>query len=100
MLEMIVLFIMLVLFVSGFFSPLTNAMQSLCKPDSSEKDSPEPVAIKANQSAHGETVNFLSHLQNQIETELFPRPTCSVLQRHYDALVAAELENRLALMAE
>jgi hypothetical protein len=35
-------------------------------------------------------------IQREIEATLFPRPTDSVLRRHYDALVAAEVENRLA----
>lgn len=43
---------------------------------------------------------FLTHLQNEIEAALFPRPTDSILQRHYDALVNAELENRLAAMPD
>jgi hypothetical protein len=44
--------------------------------------------------------NFLSYLQSEIEFALFPRPTDSVLQRHYDTLVNAELENRLAAMPD
>ncbi len=43
---------------------------------------------------------FLTHLQSEIEAALFPRPTDSILQRHYDALVNAELENRLAAMPD
>ncbi|MGZ5051841.1 MAG: hypothetical protein ACXWF8_12535 [Methylobacter sp.] len=47
------------------------------------------------------TVNqFLANLQSEIESSLFPRPTDSVLKRHYDALVVAELENRLAAMPD
>jgi hypothetical protein len=44
--------------------------------------------------------HFLSHLQSEIESALWPRPTDSILQRHYDALVSAELENRLAAMPD
>ncbi|MEQ1620547.1 MAG: hypothetical protein ABL919_04000 [Methylococcales bacterium] len=44
--------------------------------------------------------HFLTHLQSEIEATLHPRPTDSILQRHYDALVSAELENRLVLLAE
>jgi hypothetical protein len=40
--------------------------------------------------------NRNAKLQREIESALFPRPTDSILRRHYDALVAAELENRLA----
>ena len=35
-------------------------------------------------------------IKAEIESNLFPRPTDAVLRRHYDSLVAAELENRLA----
>jgi hypothetical protein len=44
--------------------------------------------------------SFLAHLQSEIESALFPRPTDSILQRHYDALVNAELENRLSAMPD
>lgn len=39
--------------------------------------------------------HFLTQLESEIEAALFPRPTDSVLQRHYDSLVAVELKNRL-----
>lgn len=44
--------------------------------------------------------SFLMHLQSEIESALFPRPTDSILQRHYDTLVNVELENRLAAMPD
>ncbi|MFU8788912.1 MAG: hypothetical protein ACNA7G_07775 [Methylobacter sp.] len=54
--------------------------------------------------AHSEDLppkpHFLAYLQSEIESALFPRPTDSVLQRHYDALIRAELENRLAAMPD
>jgi hypothetical protein len=40
--------------------------------------------------------HFITQLRSQIEQELFPRPTEFNLQRHYDTLVATELETRLA----
>jgi hypothetical protein len=40
--------------------------------------------------------HFLTNLQAGIEATFAPRPTDSVLKRHHDALVAAEMENRLA----
>ena len=46
------------------------------------------------------TQHFLTYLQSEIESALWPRPTDSILQRHYDALVNAELENRLAAMPD
>ena len=40
---------------------------------------------------------FLTELKKQIElTLLFPRPTDSVLSRHYDALIEAELDSLLS----
>ena len=38
----------------------------------------------------------LTNLQAEIESAFAPRPTDSVLQRHYDTLIAFELEKRLA----
>jgi hypothetical protein len=39
--------------------------------------------------------HFISQLRNEIELELFPRPSNYSLQRPYDALVKARLERRL-----
>lgn len=47
-------------------------------------------------SQSAETPSFLEQLQGEIEATLFPRPTDSVLRRHYDTLVAVEVENRLS----
>ncbi len=44
--------------------------------------------------------SFLMYLETEIESALWPRPTDSVLQRHYDTLVSVELENRLATMPD
>lgn len=55
-------------------------------------ETPEADSLTVNQ--------FLANLQSEIESSLFPRPTDSVLKRHYDALVVAELENRLAAMPD
>lgn len=40
--------------------------------------------------------HYLAKLRDDIQAALFPRPTDSVLQRHYDALVNLEMEKRLA----
>ena len=51
--------------------------------------------------SHNETTqsnHFLSQLKSKIELNLPPRPTDSVLKRHHDALVAAELEYRLTVI--
>ncbi len=45
------------------------------------------------------TSSFLEQLQSEIEASLFPRPTDSVLRRHYDALVAVEVKNRLSFFS-
>ncbi len=39
--------------------------------------------------------HFLSNLHAEVEGELSPRPTCSMLRRHFDALVKTEVEKRL-----
>jgi hypothetical protein len=66
---------------------LTDLANDSC----SNLDPRDPKDSTSNQS-------FLSHLQSKIESGLFPRPTDSVLQRHYDALISAKLENLLAAM--
>jgi hypothetical protein len=58
---------------------------------STEFDTSEEPAIK---------YSFLASMQHEIESALCPRPTDSILQRHYDALVNAELESRLAAMPD
>ncbi len=100
MLEIFVLIMLLCLFAAGVFSPVTASVPHSSKPNSPEKASANPTADGAIKNIPEESVSFLSFLRNQIEAELFPRPTCSILQRHYDALVTAELENRLALMTQ
>ncbi len=40
--------------------------------------------------------HFLNNLQVEVESELPPRPTCSMLKRHFDTLVIAEMDERLA----
>jgi len=102
MFEVTLLFLVMLLFAACAFFPLGCSMlfspkspqQSDAAIDSSsdsELSVPEDSALKQN---------FLTHLKSEIESALFPRPTDSILQRHYDALVSAELENRLAAMPD
>ncbi len=41
---------------------------------------------------------FLSQLQQKVEVTLFPRPSDATLNRHYDALIRAELDAHLCSM--
>lgn len=41
--------------------------------------------------------HFLTNLQSEVESELSPRPTCSMLKRHFDSLVLAEMDKRLVI---
>ncbi|MFZ2404556.1 MAG: hypothetical protein WAW41_05420 [Methylobacter sp.] len=102
MFEVTLLFLAMLLIAACAFLPTACRMlfspkspqQSDAAGDScpdSELIVPEDLTIKQN---------FLTHLQSEIESALFPRPTDSILQRHYDALVNAELENRLAAMPD
>ena len=43
--------------------------------------------------------HFLTNLRASIESELSPRPTCSTLGRHHDALVTVEMDKRLQIAA-
>ena len=79
-------------FPTGYiFSQQADAACDPCSDPNSELSIHEDPAPKPH---------FLAHLQNEIESTLFPRPTDSILKRHYDTLVSAELENRLAAMPD
>ncbi|WP_027157815.1 hypothetical protein [Methylobacter luteus] len=47
-----------------------------------------------------ESNHLLTRLISEIESSFGPRPTDSVLRRHYNTLVASELETRLAALAK
>lgn len=98
MFEIVVLAMMLFLFAACLYTPFANCVRYFTHSASGQGDSSEVAGHASGKS--GESYTFLTHLKNEVEAELFPRPTDSVLRRHYDALVAAELQNRLALMAE
>lgn len=49
---------------------------------------------------HDDTGTFMTYLKNEIEAELFPRPTDSILRRHYETLVERKVEARLVLMPD
>lgn len=98
MFEVTLLFLVMLLIAVCAFLPSGCSMLSSQQCDAyidsgsnSELRIPEDSAPKQS---------FLTHLQNEIESALFPRPTDSVLQRHYDSLVNAELETRLAAMPD
>lgn len=97
MLEIFVLIMLLCLFAACVFSPAGGNVPYFFK---SNRPAASAVRTGTANTAAEEPVSFLAYLRNQIEAELFPRPTCSVLQRHYDALVTAELQNRLTLMTK
>ncbi len=97
MLEIIVLMSIAGLFAVCLFSPKVCSLPWLGKSDKAAVQS-APLA-KEHASEDATLRNpFLGQLQADIEAALFPRPTDSVLQRHYDAMVAFEVRNRLAEM--
>lgn len=98
MFEIIVLSMLLFLFAACLYTPFANCVRYFTQSESRQGGAPEVLTAPSGKS--GESHTFLMHLKNEVEAELFPRPTDSVLRRHYDALVASELQNRLALMAE
>lgn len=99
MFEVLVLFLVMLFFASCAFLPLGYSMLFFSK-----LSQQAAVVGKSTQTAGKLKVpedstlrrHFLNQLQSEVEAALSPRPTDSILQRHYDALVAAELENRLA----
>jgi hypothetical protein len=94
MFEIFVLAVLVFLIAASGYAPLTNAMRFF------SAKGPGQAKAGLHSKTGSESYSFLNHLQNEIEADLFPRPTDSVLRRHYDTLVAVELQNRLALMAE
>ncbi|MCK9606545.1 MAG: hypothetical protein M0R33_08845 [Methylomonas sp.] len=98
MFEIVVLAMMLFLFAACLYTPFANCVRYFTQSESRQDGPSAPSVIQSGKSA--ESYTFLMHLKTEVEAELFPRPTDSVLRRHYDALVAVELQNRLALMAE
>ncbi|MBD9358441.1 hypothetical protein [Methylomonas albis] len=58
-----------------------------------------PATLTSQADGAAPTSSFLEQLQSEIEATLFPRPTDSVLRRHYDALVAVEVKNRLSFFS-
>ena len=98
MFEIIILSMILFLFAASGYAPLTHGMRFFGQTKHSKKS--VQAETERELRTHSEPQSFLNHLRKEVEAELFPRPTDSVLRRHYDTLVAVELENRLALMAE
>jgi hypothetical protein len=102
MFEVTLLFLALLLVATCAFLPLDRdtLISPTLSPQSdatsgSGSDSELRVPEDSTHKPH-----FLTHLRDEIESALWPRPTDSILQRHYDALVSAELENRLAAMPD
>ncbi|MFI3157580.1 MAG: hypothetical protein QX199_15640 [Methylococcaceae bacterium] len=103
MFEVTLLFLVMLLIAACAFFPLgCSTLFSSKSPQQSDTVSDYSGSGSALRVPEDSTVkqNFLTHLQSEIESALFPRPTDSILQRHYDALVNAELENRLAAMPD
>jgi hypothetical protein len=96
MFEVTLLFLSILLIAACAFLPWGMLFPQQFYADCDSGSNLELQASKASPNKQ----NFLSYLQSEIESALFPRPTDSVLQRHYDTLVNAELENRLAAMPD
>lgn len=95
--EMVVIFAMVVFIVACVFWPLGGSASLFAK---GEKPA-DQTALKLEEDLSEDSVpgnQFLAQLQHEIEVTLSPRPTDSVLKRHYDSLVAAKLGERLAQM--
>lgn len=97
MFEVTLLFLVMLLIAACAFLPLGRSMSPQQSDAASDCCSNSELIVPEDSTRKP---HFLSYLQSEIESALFPRPTDSVLQRHYDALVSAELENRLAAMPD
>lgn len=99
MFEVTLLFLVMLLIAACAFLPFGRSA-----PKSPQQSADTCDSCSSSEPAGPEdstpTQHFLTYLQSEIESALWPRPTDSILQRHYDALVSAELENRLAAMPD
>jgi len=97
MIEMSVMFAMIFLVATYILWSQGGLTSLLAK---SDKFGDQAVLISEEHLSEGSGFGnqFLAQLQYEIEVSLFPRPTDSVLQRHYDSLVAAKLGERLEQM--
>lgn len=102
MFEVIMLSLAVLLITACAFFPSDRSTpfssSSLQSDIASDSESDAELSLLEEEAALKQS--FLAHLQSEIESALFPRPTDSVLRRHYDALVSAEVENRLAAMPD
>lgn len=98
MFEVTLLFLAMLLIAACAFLPMGCSM--LFPPKSPQQSDAACDSCSNSELDLTLKQSFLTHLQSEIESALFPRPTDSILQRHYDALVNAELENRLAAMPD
>jgi len=97
MIEVVVIFAMVAFVVTYVWWTFSGATSRLAK--SEKLDERTGLMLEENLSEDSVFGNqFLAQLQHEIEATLFPRPTDSVLKRHYDSLVAAKLGERLAQM--
>ena len=97
MIEMVAIFAIIFIVVAYIGWSLGGSSSQLAN---SEKRGGQAVLLSDGYTyadlEHGN--QFLAQLQSEIEVSLFPRPTDSVLKRHYDSLVAAKIGERLEQM--
>jgi hypothetical protein len=103
MFEVILLVIVMLVMAACAFFPLGYSMAFFSKfsqqssvANQMEMESSADSELKILERSN----HLLTRLQNEIESSFGPRPTDSVLRRHYDALVASEFESRLAALAK
>lgn len=96
MIEMVVVFAVIVLVSAHFLGSLGSKASQLAKGEKSAEQLAQSGKGLSDDTVSGN--EFLAQLQREIELTLFPRPTDSVLKRHYDSLVASKLGERLAKM--
>jgi len=102
MFEVTLLFLVLLLIAAYAFLPL-DCSTPFSSQSFQQSNAPSDFGSNSELRVHEDSTlkpHFLTHLRDEIESALWPRPTDSILQRHYDALVSAELENRLAVMPD
>ncbi len=99
MFEVILLFLAMLLIAVCAFLPFGRSTPKSPRQSADACDSCSNLELAGSEGS-APRQHFLTYLQSEVESALWPRPTDSILQRHYDALVSAELENRLAAMPD
>lgn len=95
----IVLILVIALVVAYIYTPFGDLIRGNSAAEASfYSSSDNQYYAKATVSIPEDSMlkrHFLANLQAEVESDLAPRPTCSMLKRHHDTLVSEEMKSRM-----